>query len=78
MKGTAHIALIECDSSADHSGKAYPASVCNDDNKGAAGYVSWRDNDMSLAQLTAHEIGHILGMNHDFKSWDDDIDIWRY
>ena len=76
-KGTVHIALIECDSFADKSGSAYTASVCNDDNRKAAGFVSWNDNDMTLAQLIAHEIGNTLGMRHDFQSWDDDIDIWR-
>ena len=54
-----------------------PPTVCSDDNRQASGFVGWQDDDLVFIQVIAHEIGHILGIYHDFETNQDNVVIHR-
>ena len=77
MKGRVHIALTNCGSLSGERGRAELGTICNPNNTLSSGLVGWQDDDLDLIQVMAHEIGHILGMEHDFETNQDDVTLRR-
>jgi len=64
-KGTVHLLLTyELNGSI---GIAYMPSVCDSNNRKAIAISRWNNNAIETAQTFAHEIGHALGIDHDFE-----------
>ena len=54
-----------------------PSKLCADDNRLASAMVGWQEDDLVLIQVIAHEIGHIMGIHHDFETNRDAVVIHR-
>jgi len=48
------------------SGVAFGSTICKRRYWNAVGMVRWRPSPANLARTTSHEIGHVLGMRHDW------------
>ena len=57
-------------------GKSKTGSICKG-TAHSAGIVRWADDTDELIQSIAHEIGHAIGMHHDFDSYIDDPHLDR-
>lgn len=76
--GTAHMLLTRRNGSA--NGIAYPSSICGCNNRRASAITSWWNKDKALVEIAetfSHEVGHIIGIRHDFDSNKNKNDIAR-
>merc|ERR1719479_451002 len=66
-KGTIHMLLTAHKNGGFVIGIAWMNSVCDTDNSWATGITKWTRDVANTAETFVHEIGHNLGMFHDFE-----------